>query len=323
MKRNHHIAPSLLSFTLFFLLSCVEENTFDAKQYVLSFTPMVYTNVSTLSFTASDISTVTVDITCNSSWGASSSDSWLTVGPPSGWGNAQLKVWVTRNSDSSPRTGTITVVCRGITKTISVTQAGFHECVDLGLPSGLLWATTNVGAEKPEDYGDYFAWGETTTKSTYWWDTYKWCNGSDSTLTKYNTSSDYGTVDSKTILELSDDAANVNWGDSWRMPMHNEWAELCNTDYCIWTWTTRGGHNGYEVTSKSNGNSIFLPAAGYCWDTYLSYHVGDYGEYWSSSLREGDPDDACDMTFNSGGVYGRWSYFTRYYGFSVRPVCRP
>ena len=102
-----------------------------------------------------------------------------------------------------------------------------HDYVDLGLPSGTKWATCNVGATAPEEYGDYFAWGETEPKTTYNWDTYKWCNGSEDTFTKYNTKSSYGTVDNKTQLELADDAARANWGGQWRMPTDAEWTELC------------------------------------------------------------------------------------------------
>ncbi|MDD6782411.1 MAG: hypothetical protein PUD89_05750, partial [Bacteroidales bacterium] len=104
--------------------------------------------------------------------------------------------------------------------------ANGHEYVDLGLPSGLKWATCNVGATAPEAYGDYYAWGETTTKSTYEWSTYKWCDGSYDTQTKYCTSSSYGTVDNKTVLDLADDAARANWGGAWRMPTDEEWTEL-------------------------------------------------------------------------------------------------
>ena len=111
--------------------------------------------------------------------------------------------------------------------------ANGHEWVDLGLPSGTKWATTNVGATTPEEYGDYFAWGETEPKSDYSWSTYKWCNGSSTTMTKYCESSSYGTVDNKTILELSDDAANVKWGGKWRMPTVEEIEELLNTDFVL------------------------------------------------------------------------------------------
>ena len=190
-----------------------------------------------------------------------------------------------------------------------------YEYVDLGL--SVKWATCNVGASKPEEYGDYFAWGETTTKSTYNWSTYKYCNGSYNTLTKYNNSSSYGSVDNKTTLELADDAARANWGGSWRMPTDAEMIELHSN--CTWTLTTQNGVNGYKVTSKKNGNSIFLPAAGYRGDSSLS-HAGSYGFYWSSSLHTGCPYSACYLYFDSDHVdrYGN----NRYYGYSVRPVCQ-
>ena len=130
-----------------------------------------------------------------------------------------------------------------------------HEYVDLGL--SVKWATCNMGASSPEEYGDYYAWGETETKSTYDWNTYKWCKGSENTLTKYCTDSDYGTVDNKTVLDPEDDVAHVKWGGNWRMPTDAEIEEL--RENCIWKWTTQNGKNGYKVTSKKNGNSIFLP----------------------------------------------------------------
>ena len=189
-----------------------------------------------------------------------------------------------------------------------------HEYVDLGL--SVKWATCNVGASSPEDYGDYFAWGETQPKSTYKWSTYKYCNGSYNSLTKYNNSSSFGTVDNKTQLELSDDAARANWGGSWRMPTRAEQDELRNN--CTWTWTTQNGVKGRKVTSKSNGNSIFLPAAGDRYDGSL-YDAGSYGYYWSSSLYTGTPSGAHYLFFGSSNV--DWFYDDRYYGRSVRPVC--
>ena len=194
-------------------------------------------------------------------------------------------------------------------------STGGHEYVDLGL--SVKWATCNVGANKPEDYGDYFAWGETKPKSTYNWSTYKWCRGSNDTQTKYNTKGSYGTVDNKKTLELSDDAARANWGGSWRMPTDAEWTEL--REKCKWTLTTQNGVKGYKVTSKSNGNSIFLPAAGYRHVSSL-YDAGSDGDYWSSSLTSGSPSDAWYVYFYSSNVY-RY-YYNRYYGFSVRPVCQ-
>lgn len=195
--------------------------------------------------------------------------------------------------------------------------ANGHDWVDLGLPSGTKWATCNVGADSPEDYGDYFAWGETTPKSTYDWSTYKWCNASYDTQTKYCTDSEYGTVDNKTTLELSDDAAYVNWGSSWRMPTKAEQDELTNANYTTWTWTTQNGVNGYKVTSKTNGNSIFLPAAGYRYYSDL-INDGSYGYYWSSSLYTDYSDVAYDLNFRSSDV--DWDDNSRDLGQSVRSV---
>ena len=197
----------------------------------------------------------------------------------------------------------------------NIPQTGNHEYVDLGL--SVKWATCNVGATKPEEYGDYFAWGETQPKDYYDWSTYKWCNGSDNTQTKYCTDSYYGTVDNKTQLELSDDAARANWGGSWRMPTTEEQQELINN--CTWIWTTQNGVNGYKVTSKKNGNSIFLPAAGYRLGSSLG-GAGSYGYYWLSSLDTVDPSYACYLRFNSD--YVGWYYDYRYLGFTVRPVCQ-
>lgn len=197
-------------------------------------------------------------------------------------------------------------------------DTGAHEYVDLGLPSGTLWATCNVGASNPDDYGDYFAWGENVPKSDYSWTTYKWCNGSLNYLTKYNNARKYGKVDNRIVLNLEDDAAVVNWGGLWRMPTFAEWAEL--REKCTWTWTSQNGHKGYKVVSKSNGNYIFLPAAGYRNGMSL-YHEGMYGYYWCPSLTESGPYKAWILYFSSGFVYSDNS--DRCYGRPVRPVCRP
>ncbi len=194
-----------------------------------------------------------------------------------------------------------------------------HVWVDLGLPSGLKWATCNVGATKPEEYGNYYAWGEIEPKTTYDWSTYKWCNGSQTTLTKYCTSSSYGTVDNKTVLELADDAARANWGGKWRMPINAEWTEL--RENCTWTWTddyNGTGVAGRIVTSNINGNSIFLPAVGYCGSGGLN-RAGDYGDYWSSSLDSDGPDGAWYVYLDSD-IVDRGNYYSRYCGRSVRPV---
>lgn len=200
--------------------------------------------------------------------------------------------------------------------------------VDLGLPSGLKWASCNVGANAVWEYGDYYAWGETepyySSKNPltwkegksdgYNWVSYKLCKGSSSTLIKYNTNILCGTVDNKSFLDPAYDAAQIKWGGNWRMPTDSEWTEL-KTE-CNWTWTTQNGVNGRLVTGP-NGNSIFLPAAGDRVNTGL-YSTGSYGGYWSSSLNTVSPYYAWYMYFNSGSADR--GYDNRCYGFSVRPV---
>ena len=193
-----------------------------------------------------------------------------------------------------------------------------HKFIDLGLPSGLLWAETNIGAETAADDGNYYAWGETQPKDTYYWSTYNY-GSSSSALTKYTSS------DNKTVLESSDDAAYQNWGSSCRMPTESDFAELTNTENCTWTWKSKTNSsneeiNGYEVTSKKNGNSIFLPASGYRVGSGLSDH-GSYGYYWSSTLYVSDVSYAYFLDFGSG--YYDSSNYRRYYGFAVRPVAKP
>ena len=198
-------------------------------------------------------------------------------------------------------------------------EKGNYEYVDLGLPSGLKWATCNVGANSPEEYGDYFAWGEVEPKETYDWSTYKYCNGSLTTLTKYCHNDEYGLngfIDNKIVLDPEDDAATANWGGPWRMPTKAEQDELRTK--CKWDWTTQNGVNGYKVTGP-NGNSIFLPAAGYM-DEGTRYDAGSVGLYWSSSLYSDDPYLAYDVYFDSDDV--DWSLNPRYSGFTVRPVCK-
>ena len=174
------------------------------------------------------------------------------------------------------------------------------EAVDLGLPSGLKWASFNLGASKPEEYGDYFAWGETEPKDVYSWSTYKWCiDGNNHAITKYCIDSQYGNnefTDGVTILNPEDDAAYANLGGEWRMPTDWEWAELFNN--CSSTWTTENGVYGCLFTSKDTGNSIFLPAAGSMLNTTV-YSEGSYCFYWSSSLDTHSSDSALAMYFGS------------------------
>lgn len=195
------------------------------------------------------------------------------------------------------------------------------EWVDLGLPSGLLWAKCNLGASSPEEYGDYYAWGETTTKEVYNWSTYKYCTvdaeGELAMLTKYSIDSGHdfvGTPDNLTTLEAMDDAATQKLGSGTRMPTEAEWEELI--DNTTAEWTTLNGVNGCKFTA-SNGNSLFLPAAGYRWDGKLDY-AGENGNYWSSSLYESYLEYAWHFYFDSDDLsvdgFGRRS------GLSVRPV---
>ena len=213
---------------------------------------------------------------------------------------------------------TVTTVDGGKTAVCNVSIMEFS--VDLGL--SVKWASCNLGTNgfvsSPEEYGAYYAWGETSTKSDYNWTTYKWCNGSEYTLTKYNTQSLHGTVDNKKVLELSDDVARKKLGDSWRMPTQKEFQELIGN--CTVTWTTRNGVKGRLFTSKKNGKSIFLPAAGYGFGGSSSL-AGRGGYYWSSTLLTGEPICACFLDFDSNSVSADYGT-DRYLGHSVRPVSK-
>ena len=205
-----------------------------------------------------------------------------------------------------------------------------HQYVDLGLPSGLKWATCNVGADNPEEYGDYFAWGEIEPyyssldpltwkegkSAGYNWSSYKWCNGSENTLTKYNNNSSYGMVDNKTILDLDDDAARANWGGNWQMPNDSDWAELWNN--CTREWVEYDVP-GFKLTSNINGNTIFLPAAGLMANADVLGDEGSKGYYWSVDLRTSKPSTANCIHFYSTGEEFK-SYSHRNFGFQVRPV---
>ncbi len=203
----------------------------------------------------------------------------------------------------------------------SNTEVNGHKYVDLGLPSGTLWATCNVGATKPEEYGDYFAWGETEPKSYYEWSTYKYCNGSYDTLTKYCNNGNYGIVDNKKTLEAIDDAATANWGGNWRMPTKGELNELIS--YCTWNWTTLNGVYGCRVTNRIDASKyIFLPAAGSYYKSHPGDNVGTSGVYWSSSLGESYTEASYYLYFGSGSQHADYAN-NRSEGIPVRPVCSP
>ena len=190
-----------------------------------------------------------------------------------------------------------------------------HKFIDLDLPSGILWAETNIGAETAADEGIFFAWGETdmTQKTSYGWDTYKY-GSSSSELTKYNS------TDGKTVLDDEDDAAHVNWGVPCRMPTAEEFEELRNSDNCTWSWTSRVTSSGttikgYRITSNANGNVIFLPAAGYYLNDKYSY-LNTNGYYWTNSLKTVNYANYLYF-YNSGRDVDN---FYRYGGRSIRPV---
>ena len=195
--------------------------------------------------------------------------------------------------------------------------------VDLGLPSGTLWAKYNLGANLPEELGDYYAWGETKPKESYSVSTYKYCNGSENALTKYCYDASYGDNgywDGVTELSIYDDAATMNWGGNWVTPSYLQLVELIDDNYTTQTWTTRNGVSGCLIKSKSNGKSIFLPANGfYGWYSgnslqYLSYRCN----YWSSSLAISSPRAAQSYWLDENGA--NVSYTSRYFGMGIRPV---
>lgn len=187
------------------------------------------------------------------------------------------------------------------------------EFIDLGL--NVKWATFNVGAGAPHEFGDYFAWGETNTKieSGYYWDFYKYCSGTYNSIEKYNSVKDYGLVDNKYYLELDDDAAYKQWEKTCRMPTKNEFEELINN--CNWTWTAQNGVNGYKIVAK-NGNSIFLPVTGYI--RGLSHIENLSGSYFTSSLNKTVPSESYVLKFTEQTKEVK--SMSRSSGNMVRPV---
>ena len=212
----------------------------------------------------------------------------LTISAISGYGsNGIVPEYNTENRNDS-------VATINADSPITGTLNG-HNWVDLGLPSGTKWATCNIGATKSEDYGDYYAWGETQSKK------------------KYN-EKNYKYTDNSIVLSSKDDVATANWGSDWRMPTQAEMDELSSN--CIHKWTTQNGVNGLLFTG-TNGNSIFLPAAGSRSDSSLDKAVFS-GCYWSSSLVP-DDDSSWFLLFASDDY--DVGHTNRYYGFSIRPVC--
>ena len=199
------------------------------------------------------------------------------------------------------------------TKTLDNSKTIYgYKFVDLGLPSGLLWAEKNVGADEVFDDGKYYAWGETSSKGSYSEDTYF-----DKDCTTYS-------IGGKTTLEKQHDAAYINLGDSCRMPTNDEFAELLNPEYCTWEWTTVPTHSssrfGYKVTSVKYGTSIFLLTSGYRENGNTKYRQ-ERGYYWSSTLDSERANYACLLFFSDSR--GSQEVLNRYYGYSVRAVAEP
>jgi len=227
--------------------------------------------------------------------------------------------------------GTATITCTaadgsGFTATCDVTVIGIESLVyvDLGLPSGTLWGACNLGAESPEEYGNYYAWGETSEKTEYNWGTYALCQGSYNTLTKYCPMSNYGYsafTDDLAELELTDDAAYVGRNINWYIPSNEQFEELINTNYTTTEWRTLKGVYGLIVRSIMEGytdNFIFLPASGYYEDTSLS-NVDSIGRYWSRVIYPSRPYEAYGLQFDSSSVSAS-HVERRSLGYSIRPV---
>ncbi len=230
------------------------------------------------------------------------------------------------SNTSNPSGGTGTSGGSGVSGANRLPK-GDARMVDLGLPSGTLWADRNIGATSPEDYGAYFAWGEISPKSDYTWSTYL-----DGNITnEYDCGTDKDIIwckygDKADIAGTSYDAATANWGAGYKMPTKEQCEELLNEDYTTWTycdgWNIQYNNthvHGFKIESKTNGNSIFLPAAGFR-DLMDTDYAGSRGYYWSSSLDESVPRNAMEMKYFNSGYRTVYHSFYREYGLSVRAV---
>ncbi len=289
-----------------------------------------------VTISASDNGTIETDVNGRYAPGSTVT---VTAKPADGCG---FMGWSDGNTDN-PRT--ITIGNEDISLTALFAVMFFAPTVDLGLERGTLWATCNVGAANPWDYGNYYAWGETETKDDYSWETYKYCKGTEKTLTKYCYDAEYGSggfTDALKTLELADDVATAVIGSDYSMPTKADWEELGNQ--CYWVWTS--DYNGQGVSgcivykAKSAGDKgtkvyggdtpsasyslkdahIFLPVAGFRINKNINSD-GSIGRYWSASLSEGKPSDTRYCSFYGRKVYPTSDY-NRYCGLSVRPVRR-
>ena len=291
----------------------------EVKQYVTSIS-LDKTSLSLVIGAEATLSVASVlpDNANDNTYTWSSSDSAIASVDNSGKVTAKIEGKATIKATANDGSG-VFASC-----SVEVYRIDVPQAVDMGTVvngKNIKWASFNVGASSPEEYGFYYAWGETEPKDNYSWSTYKFRTSGDSysnvKFSKYNTSSSYGPVDNKTVLESSDDVASVKLGGKWRMPTDAEWTELRTK--CTWTWTTNYNGTGVkgQIVTATNGNSIFLPAAGDRRGTTL-YGAGSGGYYWSSSLSTDDPNFAWGVYFDSD--YVTRHYYSRYFGRSVRPV---
>ena len=260
----------------------------------------------------------TFSFTSNYDWTITPKDSWVKVSPGSGKAS-ESPITVTFTCDPNPdvtnRTTTVTISAEGVTKTVTITQPGIiidnsPKTVDLGL--SVLWADRNVGAESPEEYGDYYAWGETETKENYSFSNCKWFGYGAGDLTKYITHEKNGVVDNNLHMDPEDDVASIKLGDKWRTPTEAEFKELL--ERCNWEWIGDAENKGgYKVTGP-NGNSIYLPSAGGKGLTDPGYT----GFYWASDIVVSVPNNSTQLIIDPGSA--RLTTLVRFFGCSVRPV---
>ncbi len=247
-----------------------------------------------------------------------STSSWCSATPSSGSaGLNEVLIKVEKNDTGENRSAMVRLMSGEnplAEITVSQEAAATFSAIDLGL--SVEWAPCHIGATTQEECGKYYSWGEIEEKADYSWETYKWCNGSNDSVTKYCTDSSYGTIDGKTTLEAEDDVATVELGEDWRIPTIAEFQELLNN--CAWTWCSVNGIYGYKVSG--NGNTIFLPAAG-CryYDETEARYVSELGCYWSSSSTASDHPTSYAFSFEEDD-FMESDNVSRYPGLTIRPV---
>lgn len=320
MKRIDILSILLAAFMLS-VCSCDDDHIDDMFRSTSEYRSMYLGDLAVQTSAEATTETALLWATENVSWVVENIPSWVDVSPKKGKGDARLKLSFHANFNNA-RTASITIRCTDpdwpAKVQLRVSQDKYvpivHEYVDMGL--SVKWATTNIGASSPEQYGSYFKWGETEPRTQYDWKNYKWANGTTTSITKYNTKSEYGYVDDWNFLDSNDDAAYVLWGEEWRMPTQYDFYELRHN--CTWEWRMQNSVYGYKVTAN-NGNSIFLPAAG----SYGANYMGEIhfaGYYWMKVLYTEQPDCAWSLGFNSSEA-DPFCVTGRAVCASIRPVC--